>query len=115
MRIALITRLPQIAVLLDESFRELGHEPVGVVTTPGPPGRYGSEGIGWLVDGVPRHLDVLVGTGAHRFADLLAALEPDLAFCAGFPVRIPTDAPEVPRLGSINAHPGPLPRLRGPN
>jgi methionyl-tRNA formyltransferase len=114
-RIALITRLPQIAVLLDERFRELGHEPVGVVTTPGPPGRYGREGIGWLVDGTPRHLDVLVGTGADRFAALLGALEPDLAFCAGFPVRIPGNALAVPRLGSVNAHPAPLPRLRGPN
>jgi methionyl-tRNA formyltransferase len=115
MRVALITRLPQIATFLDERFRELGHEPVGVVTTPGPAGRYGDGGIGWLVDGVPRHLDVLVGTGAHRFADLLRALDPDLAFCAGFPVRIPPDALAVPRLGSVNAHPAPLPRLRGPN
>ena len=46
---------------------------------------------------------------------MLAALEPDLAVCGGFPVRIPADAIAVPRLGVLNGHPSPLPRYRGPN
>jgi methionyl-tRNA formyltransferase len=116
MRVALISRLAVIIELFNSKLDELGHETVGVVTTPGPPGRYGrDEGIGGVVEAVPRHLDVLVGSGTHRFAPLLAALEPDLALCAGFPLRIPADALAVPRLGSINAHPSVLPHYRGPN
>ena len=34
--------------------------------------------------------------------------------CWGFPWKIPQPALDVPRLGSINQHPGLLPRHRGP-
>ena len=115
MRVAIITRFPEIAAAFDDVLRGLGHDSPGVVTTPGPPGRYGGDGIGGVVEGMPRHLDVLVASGSHRFAALLGALEPDLAVCGGFPLRIPNDALAVPRLGIVNTHPALLPRFRGPN
>ena len=115
MRVALFARVPGLAVRMDGLLRELGHDCVGVVTTEGPRGRYGSEPFSLLLDMLPAHLDVLVASGPERFAALLGALEPDLALCGGFPVRIPTDAIAVPRHGIINGHPALLPRYRGPN
>ncbi len=115
MRVALFARVPGLVVRMDELLRELGHDCVGVVTTEGPRGRYGSEPFSVLLDVRPPHLDVLVASGPDRFATLLGALEPDLALCGGFPVRIPADAIAVPRHGIMNGHPALLPRYRGPN
>jgi methionyl-tRNA formyltransferase len=100
---------------MDALLRELGHDCVGVVTTEGPRGRYGEDPLSALIDVRPPHLDVLVASGPARFAKLLEALEPDLALCGGFPVRIPEDALAVPRHGVVNGHPALLPRYRGPN
>jgi methionyl-tRNA formyltransferase len=115
MRIAVLARVPGVVVWLEGQLRELGHECVGVVTTEGPRGRYGDEPLSALIDARPPHLDVLVGSGPERFAQLLAVLEPDLAISGGLPVRIPEDALEVPRHGIVNCHPALLPRYRGPN
>jgi methionyl-tRNA formyltransferase len=115
MRIALFTRLPAVVTGIASILRELDHELVGVVTTEGPSGRYGDVPLSTVVDARPAGADVLVANSARRFAPLLAALEPDLAVCGGFPVRIPADAIAVPPLGILNGHPAPLPRYRGPN
>ncbi len=115
MRIALFTRLPPLLTRIAPVIAGLGHEVVGVVTTEGPPGRYGHVPLSSLIDARPDGVDILVADNARRFASLLAALEPDLAVCGGFPVRIPADAIAVPRLGVLNGHPSPLPRYRGPN
>ena len=115
MRIALFARVPAIVLRVVPLLRELGHECVGVVTTEGPPGRYGDERLSALVDTRPPGLDVLVASAPGRFATLLAALEPDLALCGGFPVRIPREALAVPPHGVVNGHPALLPRYRGPN
>jgi methionyl-tRNA formyltransferase len=115
MRIAIFTRLPAVLQGITPIIRERGHEVVGVVTTEGPPGRYGEVPLSSVVDARPAGVDILVADNSKRFAPLLAALEPDLAVCGGFPVRIPADAIAVPRLGVLNGHPSPLPRYRGPN
>jgi len=114
-RVALFTRVPAVAVRMDALLQALGHEFVGIVTTEGPPGRYGDAPLSSLLDERPPHLDVLVASGSRRFARLLAALEPDLALSGGFPVRIPEEALAVPGLGVVNGHPALLPRYRGPN
>jgi methionyl-tRNA formyltransferase len=115
MRIALFTRLPGVLTGLSAIVRGLGHEFVGAVTTEGPPGRYGEVPLSTVLDARPSGSDVLVADSSRRFAALLAALDPDLALCGGFPVRIPADAIAVPRLGVLNGHPAPLPKYRGPN
>jgi methionyl-tRNA formyltransferase len=95
--------------------RDCGHDVVGVVTADGPSGRYGDQPLSSLVDARPAGVDILVADNSKRFASLLAALEPDLAVCGGFPVRIPANAIAVPPLGVLNGHPALLPRYRGPN
>jgi methionyl-tRNA formyltransferase len=115
MRIALFTRLPGILSGISSIVSGLGHEFVGVVTIEGPQGRYGDVPLSSLLDARPAGSDVLVADGSARFAPLLAALEPDLALCGGFPVKIPAAAIAVPRIGVLNGHPSPLPRYRGPN
>jgi methionyl-tRNA formyltransferase len=115
MRIALFTRLPGVVNGIAPVVHDLGHELVGVVTTEGPPGRYGEVPLSAVIDARPHGTDVLVASSTRRFAPLLAALEPDLALCGGFPLRIPADAIAVPPLGILNGHPAPLPRYRGPN
>ena len=50
------------------------------------------------------------GTGRGRA--LLRGLEPDLVLCWGFSWKLPQEALDVPRLGSVNHHPGLLPRHR---
>jgi len=115
MRIAIFTRLPGVLRGIAPVIRDCGHDVVGVVTTEGPPGRYGEVPLGSLVDERPAGVDILVADRSKRFAPLLAALEPNLAVCGGFPVRIPADAIAVPPLGVLNGHPASLPRYRGPN
>ena len=115
MRVALFSRVPGVVVRLDTILRTLGHDCVGVVTTEGPPGRYGDAPLSALVDERPPHLDVLIASDSRRFAPLLALLAPDVALSGGFPVRIPEEALAVPRLGVVNGHPALLPRYRGPN
>ena len=56
---------------------------------------------------------LLPGTRA-AIAPLLAAVEPDLVVCMGFPWKIPAEALGVPTLGWLNGHPSLLPRHRGP-
>lgn len=115
MRIAIFTRLPGVVAAIAPIVRDVGHELVGIVTIEGPPGRYGNVPLSALIDARPSGADVLVAHSARRFAPLLASLEPDLALCGAFPVRIPADAIAVPPRGILNGHPSPLPRYRGPN
>ena len=114
MRIAILTRLPADMRGITPIIRERGHDVVGVVATEGPSRRYGKCGF-VSCRRAARRIDILVADNSKRFAPLLAALEPDLAVCGGFPVRIPADAIAVPLHGVLNGHPSPLPRYRGPN
>lgn len=112
-RIALITTVPAVAVALVPVLRELGHDPVAVVSArrrqPAPAGR---EPMG--DETAPEGLDVLLARDKWSVEPLLRSSRPDLALCWGFPWRIPQAALDVPRLGSINCHPAMLPRHRGP-
>ena len=47
-------------------------------------------------------------------APLLRGLDLDVVLCWGFSWKLPQDALDVPRLGSVNNHPALLPRHRGP-
>jgi methionyl-tRNA formyltransferase len=95
--------------------RALGHEVVGVVTTPLEGDRCGAESLGAIALRAATGLDVLVAGNPSRIAPLLAVLDADVAISAAFPLRVPVDALEVPRFGIINTHPALLPRYRGPN
>lgn len=115
-RVALISTVTPVAELLVAALRELGHEPVAVISARrSPPLDAGRRGFPELSDSTaPPGLDVMIARDKWSMEPLLRACDPDLAVCLGFPWRIPLPALQVPRLGSINAHPAMLPRHRGP-
>ena len=115
MRVALISRVDMAVAGIGAMLRALGHDVVGVVTTPLEGDRYGADSLGAIALQARTGLDVLVAGNPSRIARLLAVLDADVAISAAFPLRIPVDALEVPRFGIINTHPALLPRYRGPN
>jgi methionyl-tRNA formyltransferase len=115
-RIALITTVTPVAGILTNALRELGHEPVAVISArrPAPTDTTRREFPELGDSTAPPGLDVLIARDKWSMEPLLRAVNPDLAICWGFPWRIPLEALQVPRLGSINSHPAMLPRHRGP-
>jgi methionyl-tRNA formyltransferase len=116
-RIVLLTTVPPVAQFYEPALRDLGHEPVAVVSarhrpTELTPTRLQNL-VGMLEHAAPE-LDVLYPKDKHSLARLFAAYEPDLVMCTGYPWKVPAEALAVPRLGVINQHPALLPRHRGP-
>lgn len=111
-RITLITTVPPVAAALDAALRELGHDPVAVVSARRKEPVAGREPMGDQT--APAGLDVLLARDKWSVEPLLRASRPDLVLCWGFPWRIPQAALDVPPLGSVNCHPAMLPRHRGP-
>lgn len=111
-RITLITTVPPVAAALDAALRQLGHDPVAVVSARRKEPVPGREPMGDQT--APAGLDVLLARDKWSVELLLRSTRPDLALCWGFPWRIPQAALDVPPLGSVNCHPAMLPRHRGP-
>lgn len=97
-----------------EGLESLGQQVLLLVTTPGTRTRPNTE-YQSIVANARRNLDILVTSHISRLAGMLKSLEPDLIFTTGFPCKLPPELLNVPRLGSVNAHPSLLPRYRGPN
>jgi methionyl-tRNA formyltransferase len=115
-RIGLISNAPPIAIPLVATLRELGHEPVswliqrrpGAAERPAPP-------WGDISDrNAPEGVNLLFARSKEDVAPLLLGLELDVVLCWGFNWKLPQEALDVPRLGSVNNHPALLPRHRGP-
>jgi methionyl-tRNA formyltransferase len=107
--------LPVVEPLV-EYLREAGHEPVAWLLArrkegderPLPP-------WGEITDAnAPKGMSLIFARDKHEVAPLLRGLEPDLVLCWGFGWKLPQEALDVPRLGSVNHHPALLPRHRGP-
>jgi methionyl-tRNA formyltransferase len=112
-RIALITTVPPVAAALVPVLRQLGHDPVSIVSARRrQPARAGRQPMG--DETAPEGVDVLLARDKWSVEPLLRSSRPDLALCWGFPWRIPQAALDVPPLGSVNCHPAFLPRHRGP-
>jgi methionyl-tRNA formyltransferase len=114
-RVALISRVDRAVSGLAAMLRMIGHEPVGALTTVLGASRYGADTLGAITSQAGDGFDVVVAGSPSRIAPLLAALDADVAISAAFPMLIPADALDVPRMGIINTHPSLLPRYRGPN
>ena len=114
LRVVAICGIKPIADTLIDALRELGHEPVALLT----PRRGAESALPSFLEltdaSAPEGLDLLFARDKHAIEPLLRAYEPDLMVCWGFPWKIPQAALDVPRLGSINMHPALLPRHRGP-
>jgi methionyl-tRNA formyltransferase len=113
-RIAIISTVPPVVEPLTAALRELGHEPVAVVSARRPADRPRGDLPPIGDDTAPVGLDVMLARDKWSMEPMLRACRPDLALCWGFPWRIPLAALQVPRLGSVNCHPALLPRHRGP-
>lgn len=111
-RIVVICTIRPIAEALVGTLRELGHDPVALLA----PRREIEQEEFLRLTGAsaPPGLDLLFARDKWSIEPLVRAYEPDLVVCWGFPWKIPAAALDVPRLGSINHHPGLLPRHRGP-
>jgi len=110
-RVAIISQVTPAVEGYSQILRALGHEPVGVVCVR-IESRYST--LAEHVGAIAGQLDVAIPSSRERFAPLLAALEPDLALCLGFPWKLTPEMLAVPRLGVVNSHPSLLPRYRGP-
>jgi methionyl-tRNA formyltransferase len=110
-RIVIVSHAPPAAVGIDAMCREAGHEPVALVAS-----RRGvtPENVQPLVLETPTQLDVVFAARKERLAPIFRSYEPDLVICLGFPMLMPQEALDVPRLGAINMHPSKLPLYRGP-
>ena len=112
-RIVLITTVPPVADAMVPVLRELGHEPVAILSARrAQPAAAGRPPIG--DETAPVGLDVMIARDKWSVEPMLRACRPDLVLCWGFPWRIPLAALQVPSLGSVNCHPALLPRHRGP-
>jgi methionyl-tRNA formyltransferase len=114
-RVVLVSQVLPAVLAFDGALRQAGHEAVALLTTRRARAereRYGE--FQALISDAPPQLDILVPSSKAGIAPLLAAYEPDLVVCMGFPWLIPPDALAVPKLGAINGHPSLLPRYRGP-
>ncbi len=111
-RVVAICSIRPIAEALVGTLRDLGHEPVALIS----PRRdvEPEEVLRLAGSGAPTGVDLLFARDKWSIERLVRAYEPDLTICWGFPWRIPQEALDVARLGSINQHPGLLPRHRGP-
>jgi methionyl-tRNA formyltransferase len=107
-RVVLIAQVPEVAAGIPIALRTAGHDPVAVLCV------RQTRTFGELAEAVPDDVDLISPSTRARIAPLLAAADPDLVICLGFPWKIPADALAVPRLGAINVHPSRLPRYRGP-
>src|SRR3954449_12730613 len=113
-RVVIVTRVFPVAVGFHAALRELGHEPVALLTVRDTTGRYGGFELGPMLNELPAELSILMPSTRSAIAPLLASVRPDLVVCMGFPWKVPADALAVPRLGWVNGHPSLLPRHRGP-
>jgi methionyl-tRNA formyltransferase len=113
-RVVIVTRVFPVAVGFHASLRELGHDPVALLTVRDTTGRYGGFDLGPMLNELPADLSILMPSTRSAIAPLLASVQPDLVVCMGFPWKVPADALAVPRLGWLNSHPSLLPRHRGP-
>ena len=114
-RIAIISNVMPLVEPLAERLRELGHEPVAWLLArsagdgrPPPPWGEASDSTG------PQGLSILLAEDKDAVAPLLSGLDLDVTLCWGFSWKLPQEALDIPRLGSVNQHPGRLPRHRGP-
>jgi methionyl-tRNA formyltransferase len=115
-RIVVIANVLPLAEPLIARLREMGHDVVAWVMQRRPTDR-GRPPPPWgetTDKTAPQGLNLIWARDKADLAPLLRGLEPDVVLCWGFSWKIPQEALDVPRYGSVNQHPGLLPRHRGP-
>lgn len=118
LRIVLISNVQPITERLIPFLRELGHEPVAVIAQRSTEEKaQAAEANGPLPYSnvrPPFDVDLVLMHDKSRLAPILRVYKPDVTLCWGFGWKIPQEALDVARLGSVNQHPAKLPQHRGP-
>ena len=115
-RVGLISNVYPVVLPLVGKLRELGHEPVVWLMSRKPPGDDRPPAPwGDVTDrNAPEGVNLLFARSKEDVAPLFRGLDLDVVLCWGFNWKLPQEALDVPRLGSVNNHPAFLPRHRGP-
>ncbi|HEY7148296.1 MAG TPA: formyltransferase family protein [Gaiellaceae bacterium] len=115
-RVAIISNVLPVVGPLVGLLRELEHEPVAWLIGRRPAGdERPLPPWGEITDkNAPQGVNILFARGKEDVAPLFRGLDLDVTLCWGFNWKLPQDALDVPRLGSVNNHPALLPRHRGP-
>lgn len=115
-RIVIFSTVAPAVLGFDAILRAAGHEPVAVLAPrlPADADPRRREFYNAMVEGAPAGLDLCLVPSKDRLPRLVAAYEPDLGLCMGYPWKLPREVLEIPRLGVLNGHPSLLPRHRGP-
>jgi len=116
-RIVVISAVLPVAEPFIACLRELGHDPVAWLMARRSEKYYERPPPPWgdITDkNAPAGVSLIFARDKDAVAPLLRGLEPDVVLCWGFSWKLPQEALDVPRLGSVNQHPALLPRHRGP-
>jgi methionyl-tRNA formyltransferase len=114
-RVAIISNVLPVVEPLVEVLRGMGHDPIAWLM-----GRRPNDGRplppwGEVTDrNAPQDVNLLLARRKDDVAPLFRGLDLDVTLCWGFNWKLPQEALDVPRLGSVNNHPALLPRHRGP-
>src|SRR5690349_1182223 len=115
-RVGIISNVLPVVEPLVEVLREMGHEPVAwLMSRRRPDPNRADPPWGDVTDkNAPQGVNVLLARRKEDVAGLFRGLDLDAVLCWGFNWKLPQEALDVPRLGSVNNHPALLPRHRGP-
>jgi methionyl-tRNA formyltransferase len=115
-RIGLISNVFPVVDPLVGTLRDMGHEPVAWLMGRKPPGdQPPPPPWGDVTDRMaPEGVNLVFARSKDDVAPLFRGLDLDVVLCWGFNWKLPQDALDTPRLGSVNNHPAFLPRHRGP-
>jgi methionyl-tRNA formyltransferase len=116
-RIGLISNVFPVVDPLMGTLRDLGHEPVAWLMSRRPPEHDQLPPPPWgdVTDRMaPKGVNLIFARSKEDIAPLFRGLDLDVVLCWGFGWKLPQEALDVPRLGSVNNHPAFLPRHRGP-
>jgi methionyl-tRNA formyltransferase len=118
MRIVLASAGAEEFALLHETCQAAGHEPVAYAYSRSmrfgePTDAYAIGKVSELLAAMDTRMDLLLPAGPAGLGTALAGYRPDLLVMYGFNWILPPAVFQLPRLGTINIHPGWLPRYRG--
>ena len=114
-RVAIISNVLPVVEPLVDVVRDMGHDPVAWLMSRRPDDGRPLPPWGEVTDrNAPQGVNLVIARKKDDVAPLLRGLDLDVTLCWGFNWKLPQEALDVPRLGSVNNHPALLPRHRGP-